>query len=73
MEDQLIAILKDSDFGLKDEPFFNEETRRSARGLVFLPNNQVALFHKKRRTNINYLVVELKITSHQRRVLEERY
>lgn len=49
MEDQLIAILKDSDFGLKDKPFFNEETRRSARGLVFLPNNQVALFHKKKK------------------------
>lgn len=49
MEDNIIAVIKDSNFNLKDKELHNPEIRYSSRGLVFNDQNEIAVFHKQKK------------------------
>lgn len=49
MEDNVIAIIKDSNFHLKDKELNDPLIRYASRGLVFNDQNEIAVFHKKNK------------------------
>lgn len=42
----IIAIIRDEDFGLKGNELVNPITRYASRGIVFNDNGEIAIFHK---------------------------
>lgn len=48
-EDNVIGIIKNSNFNLQNQELNNPEIRYASRGLVFNEKNEIAIFHKKNK------------------------
>ena len=51
-KDNIIGIVKDSNFNLKVKPLKNPEIRYASRGIIFNDKGEIAVFNKK---NKNFL------------------